>query len=138
MSGWPDEPVDDISLKPYITKSRVLYSRWSCIMGNHFVVHLCIVILFQTNFTYVSYLGVSHMKALSRMFLWWPNLDSDVQDKVRNCSVCQSNRPSPPPVPLQPWKWPSQPWSQLHLDFAGPFITHVLMLIDAHSKWLYL
>ncbi len=40
-------------------------------------------------------------------------------------------------TPLHPWEWPSQPWSHIHLDFAGPFLGHYfLVIIDAHSKWL--
>ena len=40
-------------------------------------------------------------------------------------------------VPLQSWKWPDQPWSQLHIDHAGPFMGNTfLLVIDAHSKWL--
>ena len=40
-------------------------------------------------------------------------------------------------APLHPWEWPAQPWSRLHLDFAGPFLGHMyLVLVDAHSKWL--
>ena len=34
-------------------------------------------------------------------------------------------------------QWPGQPWSRLHLDFAGPYMGHMfLVLVDAHSKWL--
>ena len=30
-----------------------------------------------------------------------------------------------------------QPWSRLHLDFAGPFMGHMyLVIVDAYSKWL--
>lgn len=33
--------------------------------------------------------------------------------------------------------WPEQPWHRVHLDFAGPFLDRMfLVLIDAHSKWL--
>ena len=40
-------------------------------------------------------------------------------------------------APLHPCKWPSRPWSRLHLDFAGPFQGKTfLVLIDAHSKWI--
>ena len=40
-------------------------------------------------------------------------------------------------APLHPWEWPAQPWSCLHLDFVGPFLGHMyLVLVDAHSKWL--
>ena len=38
---------------------------------------------------------------------------------------------------MQPWKWPAEPWSRLHIDHAGPFLGKTfLLLIDAHSKWL--
>ena len=40
-------------------------------------------------------------------------------------------------TPLIPWKWPSRPWSRLHIDFVGPFRGQMfLVVIDAHSKWL--
>ena len=58
-------------------------------------------------------------------------------DLVKKCTTCQESRPSPPVAPLHPWEWPSQPWSRLHLDFAGPFLGRMfLVLIDSHSKWM--
>ena len=35
--------------------------------------------------------GISHMKTLFRMFVWWPNMDSDVEEAVGKCHLCQSN-----------------------------------------------
>ena len=35
------------------------------------------------------------------------------------------------------WAWPSAPWQRLHIDFAGPFIGKMfLLVIDSNSKWL--
>ena len=77
------------------------------------------------------------MKALARQYVWWPGLDKDIEEKVQCCSNCQSNRFSPPVAPLHPWEWPSHPWSRIHLDFAGPFLGHMfLIMVDAHSKWI--
>ena len=40
-------------------------------------------------------------------------------------------------APLIPWQWLSQPWHRLHIDYAGPFLGHMwLVIIDTHSKWL--
>ena len=81
--------------------------------------------------------GATRMKRLARMFVWWPGMDQDIEEKVKSCPECQSHRPSPPLAPLQPWQWPSRPWSRLHLDFAGPFMGHMfLVVIDSHSKWM--
>ena len=64
-------------------------------------------------------------------------MDAAIEDAVKQCQVCQETRPSPPPAPLHPWEWPSEPWSRLHLDFAGPFLGCMhLIIVDAHSKWI--
>ena len=43
----------------------------------------------------------------------------------------------PPSAPLHPWQWPTQPWSCIHLDCAGPYMGHTyLIIVDACSKWL--
>ena len=77
------------------------------------------------------------MKTLARMFLWWPGLESDIENIVQYCTDCQLQRPSPTCAPLHLWQWPSQPWTRLHIDSAGPFMGHVFMvLIDSHSKWM--
>ncbi len=35
-----------------------------------------------------------------------------------------------------PWAWPVKTWQRLHIDFAGPFMgTLFLVIVDAHSKW---
>ena len=81
--------------------------------------------------------GIARMKTLTRMFVWWPCLDSDIENFVNQCSTCQSQRPTPPAASIRPWKWSTHPWYRLHLDMAGPFLGHMfLVLIDAHSKWL--
>ena len=79
----------------------------------------------------------SKMKSLARSYVWWSKMDSDIEEMVKNCNVCQETRQTPPAAPLHPWEWPTQPWNQLHLDFIGPFMGHMfLVLIDAHSKWI--
>ena len=76
---------------------------------------------------------ITRMKTLAQMF----NLDLNIETIVKDCSQCQSNRSMPTAVPIKPWKWPSTPWSRRHLDFAGPFLGHMfLIIIDAYSKWL--
>ena len=81
--------------------------------------------------------GVSKMKALARSYVWWPGMDAEIEEVVRNCSSNQLAGPSPPVAQLHPWEWPSQPWSRLHIDIAEPFIGHMyLIIVNSHSKWL--
>ena len=84
-----------------------------------------------------SHPGVSRMKAIARGVVWWPEMDSEIESKVNSCRECQLNQKTPAQAPLHPWEWPSQPWTRLHIDYAGPFLGKMfLVVVDAHSKWL--
>ena len=80
--------------------------------------------------------GISKMKALARSYIWWPQMDLNIEEVVK-CHTCQESRAAPPRAPLHPWVWPEQLWSWIHLDFAGPYMGHsFLVIVDSHSKWL--
>ena len=84
-----------------------------------------------------SHPGIVRMKSLARSYVWWPGMDKDLETKVAICSDCQRIRKSPPPAILHPWEWPTRPWARLHVDYAGPFMGKMfLVVVDAHSKWM--
>jgi len=136
QSGWPDS-CEDVELKPFWVRKMELSVQENCIMwGNRVVIPLPgrVSVLQELH---DGHPGVSRMKRLARMFVWWPGLDQDIEEAVKSCDSCQSQRPTPPLAPLLPWKWPTRPWARVHLDLAGPFIGHnFLVLIDSHSKWM--
>ena len=61
--------------------------------------------------------GITRMKGFARSFVWWPGMDSDLQEKVKPCLSCQQNQKTPEIAPLHPWKWSQRPWTTLHVDF---------------------
>ena len=84
-----------------------------------------------------THLGASKVKAVARSYIWWPKMDDSSENVAKRCPSCQQASSSPPKAPLHSWEWSSQPWSRLHLDFAGPFMGHMfLVVVDSHSKWL--
>ena len=83
-----------------------------------------------------GHIGMVKMKGLSRGFVWWPNIDKDIEGAVRSCEGCQELANNPARASLHRWEYPSLPWQRLHIDFAGPVQGKMLMVvIDAHSKW---
>ena len=86
---------------------------------------------------HVGHPGISRMKNLARSFVWWPGIDQEVEETVKHCDPCQRSRHAPAVAPLQPWDWPQRPWARLHVDYAGPHLGHMfLVIVDAHSKWM--
>ena len=74
------------------------------------------------------------MKTLARSYVWWPGMNADLENKVKQCLVCQQSRKMPPGVEMQQWDWP---WTRVHVDHVGPFLGKLLLImVDATSKWI--
>ena len=84
---------------------------------------------------HVGHPGIVRMKELARSYFWWPNVDLEIEQTVRNCISCQQVRKPPAVAPLAPWLWPSNPWHRIHIDFAEDEKRHYFILVDAHSRW---
>ena len=130
MVGWPDSVSTD--LKHYQNRSTELSTLDGCVLWGARVIvppQGRAVVLDELHETHP---GCTRMKALARSYIWWPKMDQDIEELVKKCQVCQESRTSPPSAPLHPWQWPTQPWSRLHLDFAGPYMGHTyLVIVDA-------
>ena len=136
MSGWPTTGLTE-DFTPYKMRRKELSTQDGCLLwGSRVIIpppgrSLVLQELHETH------PGATKMKSLARSYTWWPKMDAAIEEVVRKCDVCQESRPSPPSAPLHPWEWPAEPWSRLHLDFAGPFLKGMfLVLVDAHSKWM--
>nr|XP_025042690.1 uncharacterized protein K02A2.6-like [Pelodiscus sinensis] len=80
--------------------------------------------------------GMVLMKEIAQSYFWWSGLDSDIEEKARDCISSPGVRNAPQLAPLHPWDWPEKPWQRIYVDFAGPFEGSMLLLkVDAHSKW---
>ena len=81
--------------------------------------------------------GITKMKFLTRSYIWWPKCDGDIEMTVNSCHDCQQQRSAPASAKLHPWEFPNRPWSRIHVDFAGPFLGYMfLVIVDAYSKWI--
>lgn len=85
---------------------------------------------------HVGHFGVVKMKNLARGYCWWSGIDKDIEDIAKNCANCNAHRNNPPKVDVHIWQQPLAPMQRIHLDFAGPFLGKMfLVMIDAYSKW---
>jgi len=134
VSGWPKQ--GDPSLPAYSARrDQLSVCRGTLMCGTRVVIppKLRAAVLAQLH---EGHVGVVRMKNLARSFVWWPDIDHHIENVAKDCSGCQMVQNTPAPGTLHPWEWPSSPWQRVHIDFAGPFMdTMFLILVDAHSKW---
>ena len=136
LSGWPTHKLNS-QFQPYVSRKNELSVLDGCVLWSSRIIVPPQGRQPLLEELHNTHLGASKMKALARCYIWWPGMDQEIDNLVKSCSVCQESRPAPAIAPLHSWEWPTEPWSRLHLDFAGPFLGHMfLILVDAHSKWL--
>ncbi|XP_064402603.1 uncharacterized protein K02A2.6-like [Halichondria panicea] len=134
-SGWRDNT--DAELKPYQQRHTQLSLHDGCVMWGSRVVIPPPGRERILEELHEGHPGISKMKSLARCFVWWPGMDKALEEKVKLCDACQRTRKLPPVAPIQPWEWPERPWARLHIDYAGPLLGHMfLVVVDAHSKWM--
>ena len=136
LQGWPAQ-VNDENIKPYLTRKDEISVQDGCLLWGSRVVVPPKGRTDVLNLLHDTHPGMSRMKSLARGHVWWPGIDKEIEEKAKKCSTCQVHQRTPQRVPLHPWEWPHRPWSRIHIDYAGPFMGKMfLLIIDAHSKWL--
>ena len=136
--GWPDQLSNqDTELKPFFhRKSELSLEDGIVLWGSRVVIPTCLQAK-VLEVLHSTHIGISRMKSLARQFVWWPKLDSEIENMVKSCSTCAVSGADPPPTVLHPWEWPKQPWCRIHVDYAGPLFGKMyLIIVDAHSKWM--
>lgn len=97
--GWPHNC--DTSLSAHSAKKNELSVYQGCVMwGARIVVplHGRNAVLQQLH---KGHPGMTRMKSLAHMYVWWPGLDKDIEKSVRQCCHCQEQQLLPPVAPLQ-------------------------------------
>ncbi|GFW22776.1 transposon Tf2-9 polyprotein [Trichonephila clavipes] len=91
-----------------------------CIMYGQ---RVCIPRKFRKNVLeelHAGHLGIVKMKAIARSFVYWKNIDNDIEEAAKNCVDCARYKADPPKSKVHYWEYPSMPWERIHVDFAGP------------------
>lgn len=75
------------------------------------------------------------MKSSARGHCWCPGIDSSIEKVTIMCENCLLRRKNSPEVVKHVWEPATQAFQRMHVDFAGPFMSHYFsILVDAHFK----
>ena len=91
---WPDKITDDI--KPYYNKRNELSIEEGIILWG---LRVIIPVKFRNKVLeelHQNHPGISRMKSLSRIHIWFPNIDKEIENIVKSCKNCEkiSNEPN--------------------------------------------
>ena len=91
------------------------------------------------NLAHIGHQGIIKTKRLLRSKVWFPNIDTMVEETIRAClpSQAATSGNHPPPEPLKMTHLPCAPWKEVAMDFLGPFPTgeYLLVVIEEFSRF---
>lgn len=80
--------------------------------------------------------GFGRMKMLARSKVIWPTMNSEIERKVKSCTICAESVKAPIKCTLKSWPIAEKPWSRIHADYAGPVNgVYYLVIVDSYSNW---
>ena len=65
-----------------------------------------------------SHLGVIKCKQFARDLVYWRNMNSQIEEVVSTCEICQQNRNYQQKEPLQNRQVPDKPWCEIAADLC--------------------
>nr|XP_047132680.1 uncharacterized protein K02A2.6-like [Hydra vulgaris] len=116
--GLTMEP-SKVEMKPFALRFSELSTKGGCLLWGRRVIVPSVLRETVLEELHEVHPGISRMKALARSYVWWPGIDTEIEDKVKNCETCQRSQKNPLTW-SHPWEYPSRPWERLHIDHAGP------------------
>ena len=81
--------------------------------------------------------GIIKTKKLLREKVWFPRLDNLVEATVKCCLACLSTTKEYNTEPLKMTPLPTAPWTEVSIDFAGPFPSgdYIMVVTDDYSRY---
>ncbi|KAK6763960.1 hypothetical protein RB195_024335 [Necator americanus] len=131
---WPSKPREQIN--SWKALSHELSVQNGCLYFGHRIVvpaSLQEAVLKQLH---EGHPGMTRMKMLARGYVYWTNINRDIEEAVRHCHNCQEAAKMPKKTVLNCWTTEKKPWDRIHVDYAGPVNGRMyLVVVDAYSKW---
>ena len=131
---WPDN-IDD-NLQPYYKKrDEISIEDGMLLWGLRVILPISLKDITLQELHH-EHPGIIRMKALSRIHVWYPTIDSDIECIVKGCADCEKVSNEPAKSIIHPWKWPVRAMDRVHIDYFEYNNYNFLLMVDSHSKWL--
>ena len=82
-----------------------------------------------------GHMGIEKSKAHARACVYWPNMYSDIENQVKQCSVCNKYSNTNQKEPLLPHPIPVHPWEKVGIDYFTLDGKDFLLIVDYFSKY---
>ncbi|XP_031353678.1 uncharacterized protein K02A2.6-like [Photinus pyralis] len=137
IQGWPsDVSKVPIELKPYFQIRNDLHSFDDLLFYNDRVIVPKSLRSKMLQFLHEVHFGITKTQQRAKQILFWPGLNGDIENVVKECPVCEKYQRSNVKEPMILRKFPKLPFEKIASDILDYGGQSYLVIIDYYSKWL--
>ena len=136
QDGWPDHKILVPSeVQPYYPYRQELTTEGGLIYKAHNILIPPSLRADTLQKLHQSHQGIEKTKRLARESIFWPGMNSQIEELVSNCSTCLHHANANQREPLHPHEIPSRPWQKVGTDLFEWNGKPHLIVVDYYSRY---
>ena len=138
QAGWPNSKAElDPRVKPFYASGDELTVIENVVFKSNRVVIPKSMQKQILMIIHEGHQGIVRSKQLARDILYWPGMNTQIQELVENCDTCQEKRRQQQRESLMPCEIPNGPWRLLATDLLQVEGRNYLVTIDYYSEYIH-
>lgn len=137
INGWPDTKNETpVSVRDYWTSRSELSVMDGVIFKGMRIVIPPTLRSHMLSLIHKSHLGIVKCKQRAREVMYWPGMNSQIEQLVKDCEKCATFQNSQPPESLKPTPVPDLPYAVVGCDLFDFESKKYLVVVDYFSKYI--
>ena len=133
---WPEKHLISTDLLPYYTHRSDITFCEGILLKNERIIVPTTLRAEMKSLIHQGHLGIENCKKRARQSLFWPLMNSEIEDMIKRCPTCLTFRNRQPSEPIIHHPIPNQAWTKIAADPFGLHGHYYLLIIDYYSKFI--
>ena len=134
--GWPKEKKDINDLiKPYWNHRHGIVEARKVLFKNQQLIIPKSMRSEMLNRLHYNHLGIVKTQLKASELIYWPNINKEIIDIIKNCSSCLTYQNLNQKEPLVLREIPDRPWKSIAIDLFHFSGKDYLLIVDIYSKF---
>lgn len=135
-NSWPAKSSLGAAEKQfYKLKSELIISNGLLFFNNKLVVPRS-QIRYVLEMLHIGHFGTEKTLTKARRHVYWLGMQTDIEEYLANCYICQQFKRNNCKEPLRPFPIPHRPWERVGADLFYDKNKDYLVVYDSYSGWL--
>ena len=137
QEGWPEQRKSvPRGVQPYFESRGELNVVDGIIFKSMRIVVPPSLRTYALDLIHKSHMGIVKCKQRGREVFFWPNMNAEIEQKVRNCELCAAIGNKQPAEPLKYTLLPNHPFAEIAADIFEFESVNYLVTVDYYSSFI--